>query len=1260
MNTKLLYSLGLLLCFFSITAPAQQPTEEWVRRYDSKGSQNESFVDIAVDEAGNSYITGTSNRTESGLASTGSIVTVKYSPSGEELWAKVFRQDQSTGATAIAVDNTGGVYVTGRSGYYGNEYDYITIRYEAATGEESWVKYYNGTPNGYDMVSDIVVDNNGGVYVTGASSNYSFGIIITDYATIRYDAATGKESWVQRYNGPDSGSDYPAAIAVDSTGGLYVTGFSGKKDGNGLDYATISYDAYTGSQRWVTHYDSGSNIYDEARAIAVDNQGGVYVTGYSFGSNNTSNFATIRYDSETGEQTWLVLYTGEENSNNIAEAISVDNEGGVYVAGTSSRAGNSFVSDFATIRYDAATGKLSWEQRYNGEGSGTYIARAIAVDNKGGVFVTGSSGYYGSDSDYVTIRYNTPDGNESWVQRYNGPANGLDQVRAVAVGNTGRVVVTGYSEGSGTGPDFATISYDAKTGTQSWASRYDVIGDLADYTIAVVADAEGNSYVTGTSSYEFDMIQNRSSIVTIKYSPSGDTLWVQEYKGEQSNRATAIAIDNQGGLYVTGYSDRGQMQYDYVTIRYDAVSGQESWVQSYNGKGNGRDISRDITVDDQGGVYVTGYSYSYTNSNETEFGDYATIRYEASTGEQTWVSRYEEGSATAIAIDDKGGVYVTGSSATIRYEAATGQETWVQPNNTGENKRSFFQDISVDKSGGVYTTGSFSDWTANIDNYLTVRYDAATGKVVWSQQYAGPVGGNEGASAITVDNKGGVFVTGSSAGDNFATDYTTIRYEAFTGQESWVQRYSRVGKGVSYDRASAIAVDSLDGVYVTGTSWLVNNDNGLSTSDRVFSTIKYNAATGTQLWDIQTAGPNESAVDMALDRAGNIIVTGYSLNDITDYDFLTVKYSQKQCPALADAAIQGKATALVNIKGSTYTLADSGATTFTWRITDGSGSDYTSFSGQGSNTIKVNWPSTPDVYKLSLTYGGEAGCPVKDTTLYVHVFDPQAGFVTGGGWITSPVNSAYEFMKTNGKAYFGLMARYKKGEENRLQGETQLLLESGSFYFRSISQLSRTLVISGNQAFYRGRGKVSYRDDKGKLVTDPRKFMFLISATDGQLDKAKEADKLRLLVWEIQQDGTRGAVVYDNQIGCSTNLDENAEACQTIGGGNIVIHQSGVKRVSSQSTLVAETTPDQTGLVAYPTAFSDRTILSFASEEDAEYTLELYDLKGALVKRIAAGSAQSGQRYEHELKAEGLGKGMYLVRLTSGSTLQTVKLVVQK
>jgi hypothetical protein len=134
------------------------------------------------------------------------------------------------------------------------------------------------------------VDSGGNVVVTGQSLG-SGGLY--EFATIKYSGA-GVQLWTRRYHGPSSSDDLPAAIAVDSSGNVFVTGSSPGTAGNN-DYATVAYSG-TGVSLWTRRYNGADNGDDNPAGVAVDRAGNVFVTGWS-AIDNRDDYVTIKYSS---------------------------------------------------------------------------------------------------------------------------------------------------------------------------------------------------------------------------------------------------------------------------------------------------------------------------------------------------------------------------------------------------------------------------------------------------------------------------------------------------------------------------------------------------------------------------------------------------------------------------------------------------------------------------------------------------------------------------------------------------------------------------------------------------------------------------------------------------------------------------------------------------------------------------------------------------------------------------------------------------
>src|SRR5262245_20818666 len=148
-----------------------------------------------------------------------------------------------------------------------------------------------------------------------------------------------------------------------------------------------------------------------------------------------------------GSQLWVARFHGPSNTGD-ASSVAVSPGGRrVFVTGVSQ--GSSSGLDYATVAYNAATGARLWVTRYNGPGNGYDTASSVAVGPGGGtVFVTGVSQGSSSGLDYATVAYNAATGARLWVTRYNGPGDGEDGAKSVAVSpGGGMVFVTGYSQG---------------------------------------------------------------------------------------------------------------------------------------------------------------------------------------------------------------------------------------------------------------------------------------------------------------------------------------------------------------------------------------------------------------------------------------------------------------------------------------------------------------------------------------------------------------------------------------------------------------------------------------------------------------------------------------------------------------------------------------------------------------------------------------------------------------------------------------------
>jgi PKD repeat protein len=207
-----------------------------------------------------------------------------------------------------------------------------------------------------------------------------------------------------------------------------------------------------------------------------------------------------------------------------------------------------------------------------------------------------------------------------------------------------------------------------------------------------------------------------------------------------------------------------------------------------------------------------------------------------------------------------------------------------------------------------------------------------------------------------------------------------------------------------------------------------------------------------------------------------------------------------------------------------------------WSFGDGTTAAGTVTESGGSGTATATHAyTTPGVYTVTLVVTDQLGGASEEASYsYVVVYDPSGGFVTGGGWITSPPGAYPADPTLTGKASFGFVSKYKKGQTVP-DGSTEFHFRAAELLFRSTSY--EWLVVSGARAQFKGAGSLNGQSGYG----------FLLTATDGQVKGGGGVDRFRIKIWKVAD----GVVVYDNQLGAA----DDAEPTTPIDSGSIVIRR---------------------------------------------------------------------------------------------------------
>jgi len=391
--------------------------------------------------------------------------------------------------------------------------------------KQEWATRYHCRGNSYSEANALAIDQQGNIYVTGrgdcdGNPRYGDGY---DYLTIKYNSK-GKKLWAARYDGGIRGDDVSTAIAVDTLNNVYVTGWSMSIERDHDELATLKYDSH-GNQLWVARRSLGPQGYGAEAALDIDKRGNIYVTAQA-----RAILYTAKYNGSDGIEIWVSTHESDDVSLRNP-SMATDDRGNVYAGSASS-----------VVKYDAEGNEL-WRRTIKGNLSRGHCV--MALDLLGNV--------YGMSADYLA-KYDA-DGTEIWVQ----PIGVVGHPTAAAIDELGNI----YALGS------MRVIKCTSDGVKLW----DAPGGED-----MVLDNSGNVYVTGLSEYEGDSRFPEWHYATAKYSPEGEQIWYARYRrGIGPDRATAVALDASGNVYVTGYTTVKRCESwfgevteykDFLTIKY--------------------------------------------------------------------------------------------------------------------------------------------------------------------------------------------------------------------------------------------------------------------------------------------------------------------------------------------------------------------------------------------------------------------------------------------------------------------------------------------------------------------------------------------------------------------------------------------------------------------------------------------------------------------------------------------------------------------
>lgn len=376
-----------------------------------------------------------------------------------------------------------------------------------------------------------------------------------------------------------------------------------------------------------THNDtitsSGTSTYyslDEPM-ISCYNNGKIYVCGVSsvnISPGTHKRTVTIAYD-ENGNILWKrnfpELYEFGIGYLRI-NSINTDHSGNIILSGA--------ISNRPMLIKYSSTGERLWVKDSSEQNLGSSPYSFVSVpDMNGNIFLAYRKGVNSSWDIY--LKKFSPEGNLLWEKNYNGSENKDDYPLCITTDHLGNVIVGGYENSLGPGHwgKYCVLKY-SPSGNLLWNKTY---SETFGQVVSLAVDNNDNVYTAGS------LLINSPNheIISIKYSPNGDQIWVSRYSGRPEyvwNETKDMNIDNNGNMYITGFTEKGYPYCDFVTLKYNS-GGILQWASYYNPPYDHVDVASSISYDDNGNVYVTGL-------NSLSSGTCSAVLKYNSSGVQQW------------------------------------------------------------------------------------------------------------------------------------------------------------------------------------------------------------------------------------------------------------------------------------------------------------------------------------------------------------------------------------------------------------------------------------------------------------------------------------------------------------------------------------------------------------------------------------------------------------------------------------------------
>lgn len=261
--------------------------QQWASTFDYSANLDDAGIKVAL-KGTNVFINGVVTSS----ANSYKYSTLTYDQSSGSLMATsvttLVTTSSVTAVTDFVTDVSGSMFVVGSTYLAGQGLNYFVQKLNSALVTQ-WTYTYNGASNLDDIPKAVGIDALGNVYLTGYSTISTQGRNIT---TIKLNSS-GIQQWVQTINGTSNGDDEGTDMVIDASSNIYITGYTNSSALNKADYYTVKYNS-SGTKIWDIQTD-GNHLNDNATNMALDSLNNVIVTGQSEITTGNFQFLTTKY-----------------------------------------------------------------------------------------------------------------------------------------------------------------------------------------------------------------------------------------------------------------------------------------------------------------------------------------------------------------------------------------------------------------------------------------------------------------------------------------------------------------------------------------------------------------------------------------------------------------------------------------------------------------------------------------------------------------------------------------------------------------------------------------------------------------------------------------------------------------------------------------------------------------------------------------------------------------------------------------------------